>query len=191
MVEFVDQNAEDEKPKRSTELVLWNAAMQICAVVAGGLFFGLWHKSVPEAVNIMEIMIFWMAPMLGWTLRDAPGRALRTLGRWIIIGWAVFLLWVVLITVDRLMFVNSKTYPEWLATAVTLTPEQARSDRAWSVLCEGKATSYGSVEEKDNGAFMRCGFDWRPGNTFLIRNYREASRWWWDAHPEIKTEDEK
>jgi hypothetical protein len=190
MVDFVDQSVKDDNLKRSTEVVLWNAGMQICAVLAGGLFFGLWHKSIAEAVNIIEIMMFWMAPMLGWTLRDAPGRALRTLGRWIIIGWAVFLLWVVLITADRLMFVNSKTYPEWLATAVTFTPEQARSDSLWMALCDGRA-AYGGIEEKDNGAFMRCGFEWRPGNTYLIKNYRQALQWWWDAHPTLKAEGDK
>ena len=190
MSKFAQLSEAAKKAQKSNEFYIWSAVTFLSMMLASGLFFGIWHWSYAAGKNIVEIMTYTSAPIMAWSLRDAPSLWLRRVGSAILLAWTIGLAYVVLITADRLWFVNGGSYPAWLATEATVTPENARTLRGVGSLC-GLDKGIGTIEEKDNGVFMRCGFEWRPGNTFLIRNYDEANRLWWDAHPQYRTKGEQ
>lgn len=182
--------ASDARPKRtpSNEFVIWQVVTSVFMVIASGVFNGIWHWSYGAGRGIVDILACTMAPLIAWQLSDAPAIGLRRAGRGLLILWTLGLAYVVLITADRLWLVNGASYPSFLAKAVTVGPLEARTVYGHGSLC-GVDKGVGFVVKKDNGVFMRCGFEWRPGNTFLIENYDEATRMWNDAHPETNDQE--
>ncbi|WP_323601343.1 hypothetical protein [Pseudomonas putida] len=88
------------------------------------------------------------------------------------------LLWCGLAFVERIYWVNSSTYTSLLSRDVTITEDIGRSEEGYGALCPGTRST---LEEKDNGHFVRCGcgFIWTPGSVYRINNYEQLSAWMW------------
>lgn len=157
----------------SRELSAWGVTLTLCAIVAGGIFFGISEKSWPVFVSSLQFAAFAGAPFLGSQLKDLGG-VFRVLGRALQWAWLLLVLWGIVAAVDRLYWVNSSTYPTWLSRSVTISKEMALSDKSYASVC---TDTYAWLEHKQNGHFMRCGDAFWPAATYRIENFEQMIEW--------------
>lgn len=96
----------------------------------------------------------------------------------LLLSWFALLLLGFVRVADHLYMVNANSYPKWLATPVTIEPDQVGVVFGTESLCHGHGV--GDYFQKSNGTFLRCGVWSAIPKTYYIENYREAYRAWSD-----------
>ena len=164
------------EPTRLTpnrEFSAWAVTTSACALLAGGLFFGISEKSWPVFTSSVMLAAFASAPFIGSQLKDLGG-AFRLFGRGVQWAWLLLIVWGVVGVADRLYWVNGSTYPTWLSRSVTISKEMALSNKSYASIC---TDTYAWVEEKSNGHFVRCGDAFWPAATYRIENFDQILKW--------------
>jgi len=171
---------------KSPVYIWWMLATLIGMVIGSGLYFGIKDRSVQSGLSIVYIQLFFLVPAYCWILRDHPRPIWKRVSKWVVRLWWVFLVCQIALLAERIWWNNGDSYPTWLATRATVTPEQTEYMFADRSLCGTRFL--GAFVTKSNEVFVRCGQDWRPGNTYWIENYRDASKR--VHHPEQPPEQE-
>lgn len=91
-------------------------------------------------------------------------------------AWLAFLVWGMLMTAERLYWVNADSYSMMLANPLTISEATAKGPTSYAALCDGEGVT---LADKSNGHFIRCGTTWTPGSTFRIENYDQFVDWMW------------
>lgn len=139
-------------------------------------------RSASAGLNILTIGAFFAVPAICIAVRKWRWKWAKPLAALALVLWWAVILYGVSRLVDRLYIVNASTYPVWLATSVTVTPEQATAIGGSDSLCQGLGV--GEFYRKENGVFLQCGaFQWW-GKTFYIENYDEAYSAWQSENKE-------
>lgn len=165
--------SESARSVPSREVSAFGVVTSVCAIVAGGLFFGISEKSWAVFQSSLQFAAFAAAPFLGSQLKDLGG-VFRLLGRGVQWAWLLLILWGAVALADRLYWGNVSTYPTWLSRSVTISKETALGDKSYGAIC---TDTYAWVEDKANGVFMRCGDAFWPATTYRIENYEQVVQW--------------
>ncbi|HIH5043311.1 TPA: hypothetical protein ACYSE6_006608 [Pseudomonas aeruginosa] len=158
------------------------SALQLFMHIMAGVYFGcavylsIITRSVSPAISILGIGAFCAVPGVAGWLRKRSAAPVRHLGTAAALTWCAALLFGLGRAADHLYMVNGSYYPTWLATSVTITPEQVGVVGGAESLCHDHGI--GDYFQKSNGTFLRCGVWSGVPKTFYIENYREAYQAW-------------
>jgi hypothetical protein len=124
--------------------------------------YGLLSRSASSAFALMGAGAVFTLPIFASRGARSPRGALRLLSRAVLAAFAVFMVVMVLATVERVYLVNGDSYPAWLASGRLGKVTDGDIEQLRRTSC-----SHDPIEvlQKKGYVVLRCGFAWYEPST--------------------------
>lgn len=143
-----------------------------CGIV---LYAGIASHSVNVAQSIGLVLLVSIVPLLSSMLGAIAPLFWRIVNGLWLAGFVACLA----LGVERLVYLHADSYPRFLANEITTEPARFSVYGPYLDVCgPGRGLGVSPVEQKANGAFVRCGEFWSWSNTYYLKDYDAMVSLW-------------